>query len=152
MQPTSIAAEPRERIILGIESSCDDTGVAVVTSSGRVLGEALATQADIHAPWGGVVPNLAMEAHKAAIHGTVEEALRQAGLSASQLDAVAVTVGPGLSLCLRVRRRRRRRRWAAATDARQLRSACCRPPGRASLPLPTRPATASAPACRRSAC
>jgi hypothetical protein len=96
------ADQTQERIILGIESSCDDTGVAVVTSSGRVLGEAIASQADIHAPWGGVVPNLAMEAHKAAIHKTVDDALRQAGLKPSDLDAVAVTVGPGLSLCLRV--------------------------------------------------
>jgi tRNA A37 threonylcarbamoyltransferase TsaD len=52
---------------------------------------------------GGVVPNLAMEAHKAAIDRVVEGALAKAGVQASQLDAVAVTVGPGLSLCLRVR-------------------------------------------------
>ncbi len=99
------ADQAQEKIILGIESSCDDTGVAVVTSTGRVLGEALVSQADIHAPWGGVVPNLAMEAHKAAIHNTVDEALRQAGLTPKDLDAVAVTVGPGLSMCLRVSHR-----------------------------------------------
>ncbi|KAL4458728.1 hypothetical protein ABPG75_013593 [Micractinium tetrahymenae] len=83
-------------------SSCDDTGVAVVTTSGRILGESLATQADIHAAWGGVVPNLAQEAHEAAIDGCVESALAAAGVTADQLDAVAVTIGPGLSLCLRV--------------------------------------------------
>ena len=60
-------------------------------------------QADIHAPWGGVVPTLAMEAHAAAIDSTVEFALRDAGIGLNDLDAVAVTVGPGLSLCLRVR-------------------------------------------------
>lgn len=92
----------RPALILGIESSCDDTGVAVVTSSGRVLGESLASQADIHAAWGGVVPKLAQEAHEAAIDGCVEAALAAAGVRPDQLDAVAVTIGPGLSLCLRV--------------------------------------------------
>ena len=56
-------------IVLGVETSCDDTGAAVVTGDGRVLGEALASQVEIHAPWGGVVPNLAQEAHKDAIDG-----------------------------------------------------------------------------------
>jgi hypothetical protein len=76
--------------------------VAVVTTSGRILGESLATQAEIHAAWGGVVPKLAQEAHEAAIDGCVEEALAAAGITADQLDAIAVTIGPGLSLCLRV--------------------------------------------------
>ncbi|KAL4859186.1 putative aldo-keto reductase 2 [Chlorella vulgaris] len=93
---------PRSGLVLGIESSCDDTGVAVVTTSGRVLGESLATQAEIHAAWGGVVPKLAQEAHEAAIDGCVEAALSAAGVTADQLDAVAVTIGPGLGLCLRV--------------------------------------------------
>ena len=89
-------------LVLGIESSCDDTGVAVVTASGRVLGESLATQAEVHAAWGGVVPKLAQEAHEAAIDGCVEAALAAAGVAPGQLSAVAVTIGPGLSLCLRV--------------------------------------------------
>ncbi len=91
-------------MVLGIESSCDDTGVAIVTDCGRVLGESLVGQADIHAPWGGVVPKLAQEAHEAAINSCVDQALAQAGLTPGELDAVAVTVGPGLSLCLRVSR------------------------------------------------
>ena len=99
---TSTAAAAAERFILGIESSCDDTGVAVVSTSGRILGESLATQIDIHAAWGGVVPKLAQEAHEAAIDSCVAEALSQAGITPAQLDAVAVTIGPGLSLCLRV--------------------------------------------------
>ncbi|KAK9795572.1 hypothetical protein WJX73_003849 [Symbiochloris irregularis] len=99
---SSAAAGQQEQLVLGIESSCDDTGVAVVSSTGRILGEALVSQAEIHAPWGGVVPNLAMEAHKAAIDQAVQEVLQQAQISASQLDAVAVTQGPGLGLCLRV--------------------------------------------------
>ena len=91
-----------ERLILGIESSCDDTGVAVVSTSGRILGESLATQTEIHAAWGGVVPKLAQEAHEAAIDSCVAEALSKAGITPKDLDAVAVTIGPGLSLCLRV--------------------------------------------------
>ena len=91
-----------DTLILGIETSCDDTAAAVVTGDGRVLGEAKTSQDAIHAPWGGVVPNLAQEAHKAAIDDVVSTALRNARVDASRLDAVAVTVGPGLSMCLRV--------------------------------------------------
>ncbi|BDA44870.1 tRNA N6-adenosine threonylcarbamoyltransferase [Coccomyxa sp. Obi] len=90
-------------LVLGIESSCDDTGVAVVRAcDGAILGQAIANQVDIHAPWGGVVPKLAQEAHEAAMDSTVESALQQAGVHAADLEAVAVTVGPGLSLCLKV--------------------------------------------------
>ncbi|WIA37240.1 hypothetical protein OEZ86_014187 [Tetradesmus obliquus] len=84
------------------KSSCDDTAAAVVTSDGKVLGEAIATQAELHAPWGGVVPNLAQQAHKDAIDRIVTSALSQAQLQPSSLDAIAVTIGPGLSLCLDV--------------------------------------------------
>lgn len=59
-------------------------------------------QADIHAAYGGVVPNLAMEAHKSAIDSCVNTALQQAGITAKDLHAVAVSVGPGLSPCLHV--------------------------------------------------
>lgn len=65
--------------ILGIESSCDETGAAVVNSEGQILGEALASQAAIHAQWGGVVPKLAQGAHEEAIDGIVEEALEKSG-------------------------------------------------------------------------
>ena len=91
-----------DTLVLGIETSCDDTGAAVVTGDGRVLSEALASQVEIHGPWGGVVPNLAREAHESAIDGVVARALADAGVHPSQLSAVAVTVGPGLSMCLRV--------------------------------------------------
>ncbi|KFM28237.1 putative tRNA N6-adenosine threonylcarbamoyltransferase, mitochondrial [Auxenochlorella protothecoides] len=90
------------RLILGIESSCDDTGVGIVSPDGRILGASLAGQAAIHAAWGGVVPNLAQEAHAAAMEGCIAEALDQAGVRPQDLAAVAVTVGPGLSLCLKV--------------------------------------------------
>lgn len=61
-------------------------------------------QADVHAAYGGVVPNLAMEAHKAAMDSCVEEALQQAGITAQDLQAIAVSIGPGLSPCLQVQR------------------------------------------------
>jgi N6-L-threonylcarbamoyladenine synthase len=93
---------PREMLVLGIESSCDDTGATVVRGDGLVLGECLASQAGVHEQWGGVVPRLAQEAHRAAIDATVDEALRRAGVAPSSLSAIAVTVGPGLSLCLEV--------------------------------------------------
>jgi N6-L-threonylcarbamoyladenine synthase len=88
--------------VLGIESSCDDTGAAILDGNGNILGEALASQAGIHEAWGGVVPRLAQEAHRGAIDATVEEALQLAGLKADDITAVAVTVGPGLGLCLEV--------------------------------------------------
>jgi len=61
--------------VLGIESSCDDTGAAVVRGDGTVLGEVLASQAGVHEAWGGVVPKLAQEAHAAAIDSTIEQVL-----------------------------------------------------------------------------
>jgi len=93
---------PPSGLVLGIESSCDDTGVAVMTPDGQILGQALATQADVHRQWGGVVPTLAKEAHAASIDATVDEALAQARVSAADLAAIAVTVGPGLLMCLHV--------------------------------------------------
>jgi len=89
-------------IVLGIETSCDDTAAAVVRGDGVVLGEAIASQAAIHGPWGGVVPNLARAAHEEAIDDVVERALANAGVTPKELSAVAVTCGPGLSMCLRV--------------------------------------------------
>jgi hypothetical protein len=89
--------------VLGIETSCDDTGAAVVRSDGLILGEALASQYEIHQEFGGVVPGLARDAHSQNIDVVVRSALRQAGMaSAKEVDAVAVTVGPGLEICLRV--------------------------------------------------
>ena len=80
--------------ILGIETSCDDTAAAVVRG-GKLLSSVVSTQLE-HADWGGVVPELASRAHERAIVPVVERALREAGLERQHLDAVAVTVGPGL--------------------------------------------------------
>ena len=91
--------------VLGIETSCDDTAVAVVRSDGTVLGEAIARQDEISEKWGGVVPGLAREAHEGAVDRMVELALERAfgpGATAAAVDAVAATVGPGLEICLRV--------------------------------------------------
>eukprot|EP00978_Attheya_sp_CCMP212_P009418 scaffold22288_cov50-Attheya_sp.AAC.4 len=90
-------------LVLGIESSCDDTGAAVVRSDGVILGESLASQHEIHEAWGGVVPNLAKEAHEQKIDEVIARALEEAGLSSpAEVDAIGVTVGPGLEICLRV--------------------------------------------------
>ena len=93
---------------MGIESSCDDTGVAIVAVDRstdlfrRILSNVVCSQAEIHAPFGGVVPKLAQEAHQNAIDRAVETALDEAGIGVADLEAVGVTIGPGLSLCLRV--------------------------------------------------
>jgi N6-L-threonylcarbamoyladenine synthase len=88
--------------VLGIESSCDDTGAAIVSSNGRILGEALASQAEIHEEWGGVVPGLAKMAHEQNLDLVIDKALQEAGMTLDQVDAIGVTVGPGLEICLRV--------------------------------------------------
>jgi N6-L-threonylcarbamoyladenine synthase len=88
--------------VLGIESSCDDTGAAVVRSDGVILGEALASQSHIHEEWGGVVPGLAKTAHEEALDRVIHTALQKAGTTLEDVDAIGVTVGPGLEICLRV--------------------------------------------------
>ncbi len=83
-------------IILGIESSCDETAVALVTSDREILSHKLATQEEAHRPFGGVVPEIAARAHAEKIAPLVEAALADAGLSLAQVDAIAATAGPGL--------------------------------------------------------
>lgn len=80
--------------ILGIESSCDDTSASVLTDSG-VLSNIIASQS-IHIKFGGVVPELASRAHQTTISQTVEQALEEAGILINEVDAIAVTQGPGL--------------------------------------------------------
>lgn len=83
-------------LILGIESSCDETAAAVVEDGRTLRSSVVATQVDIHALYGGVVPEIASRAHTEAIHGVTEEALREAGVSLSDIDGIAVTNAPGL--------------------------------------------------------
>ncbi|DAZ96203.1 TPA: hypothetical protein N0F65_012393 [Lagenidium giganteum] len=89
--------------ILGIETSCDDTAAAVLDASGRVLSHVVSSQWELNAQWKGIVPGLAARAHAQNLPHVVSEALRQSGLSGpEQLEAVAVTRGPGLAPCLDV--------------------------------------------------
>ncbi|MFP5214206.1 MAG: tRNA (adenosine(37)-N6)-threonylcarbamoyltransferase complex transferase subunit TsaD [Acidobacteriota bacterium] len=83
-------------IILGVESSCDETAASVVENGTRVLSDCIASQIDVHGPYGGVVPEIASRKHVEVILPVIDKALRDAGLSAMDLDAIAVTQGPGL--------------------------------------------------------
>ena len=83
-------------IILAVESSCDETAVAVVRDGRTVLSDAIASQADMHATYGGVVPEIASRKHVEAIAALADRALREAGIGKQDIDAVAVTYAPGL--------------------------------------------------------
>ncbi|MBT3287037.1 MAG: tRNA (adenosine(37)-N6)-threonylcarbamoyltransferase complex transferase subunit TsaD [Victivallales bacterium] len=83
-------------IVLGIETSCDETAAALVRDGQDVLGNAVASQIKLHAGYGGVVPELAAREHLRAMDVVVNEALAEAELDASAIDAVSVTCGPGL--------------------------------------------------------
>lgn len=82
--------------ILGIESSCDETGVAIYSDQDGLLAHALSSQIALHQPYGGVVPELASRDHVKQCAPLVQQALNEAGLTAKDLDAVAYTAGPGL--------------------------------------------------------
>jgi N6-L-threonylcarbamoyladenine synthase len=122
------AAAAADLLMLGIETSCDDTAAAVVRGDGEILSQVVSSQEDLLVRWGGVAPKMAEEAHSLAIDQVwlsvseflfnlavfdiyvidfvfslqvVQKALDDANVSENDLSAVAVTVGPGLSLCLR---------------------------------------------------
>jgi N6-L-threonylcarbamoyladenine synthase len=86
----------KEPLILGIESSCDETAAAVVAGGRRILSSVVASQIDIHRKYGGVVPELASREHLRRIVPVVREAVEQAGIQLADVDAIAVTQGPGL--------------------------------------------------------
>jgi N6-L-threonylcarbamoyladenine synthase len=88
-------------VVLGIETSCDETGVGIVRGS-ELLADALASSVDEHARFGGVVPEVASRAHLEAMVPTMHLALEQAGLTIAEVDAIAVTAGPGLAGALLV--------------------------------------------------
>ncbi len=83
-------------LVLGIESSCDEMAAAVVRRGCEIVASVVHGQAEVHRPYGGVVPELASRDHVCAVSSTVEAALERAGLAPEALDAVAVTAGPGL--------------------------------------------------------
>lgn len=82
--------------ILAIESSCDETAVAIVEDGRRILTDCIASQVALHREYGGVVPEIASRKHIEAIYGLAEQALANTGLTRGELDAVAVTYAPGL--------------------------------------------------------
>ncbi|MBR2915540.1 MAG: tRNA (adenosine(37)-N6)-threonylcarbamoyltransferase complex transferase subunit TsaD, partial [Clostridia bacterium] len=82
--------------ILGIESSCDETAASVVEDGRNVLSNIVASQAEVHALYGGVVPEIASRAHCEALTGVVKEALEKAECTLNDIDAIAVTYAPGL--------------------------------------------------------
>ncbi|MFD1859680.1 tRNA (adenosine(37)-N6)-threonylcarbamoyltransferase complex transferase subunit TsaD [Aeromicrobium camelliae] len=90
-----------EPLVLGIESSCDETGVGIVRGT-TVLAHAVASSVDEHVRFGGVVPEVASRAHLEAMVPTLEQAYAQAGVDVSEVDAIAVTCGPGLTGALLV--------------------------------------------------
>ena len=92
---------PDEPLVLGIETSCDETGVGIVRGR-TLLADEVASSVDEHARFGGVVPEVASRAHLEAIVPTMERALRAAGVAISDVDAIAVTAGPGLAGALLV--------------------------------------------------
>lgn len=89
-------------IILGIESSCDETAVAIVKDKKEVLSSIVASQIDVHKEFGGVVPEVASRIHVENISYCIEQALAQANVTMDMVDAIAVTKGPGLIGCLHV--------------------------------------------------
>jgi len=83
-------------MILGLETSCDETAAAVITPDGRILSNVVSSQADLHARYGGVVPEVASRRHLELVTPVVQEALRDSGTTLDDVDLVGVTAGPGL--------------------------------------------------------
>lgn len=92
----------KDVLVLGIESSCDETSAAVVRNGRECLSNVIASQIDIHRRFGGVVPEIAGRNHLLAVMPVIDEALSKAGVKKEELDAVAVTYGAGLIGCLLV--------------------------------------------------
>ena len=88
--------EKKEVKILAIESSCDETAAAVVVNGRKVLSNIIFSQIDLHKLYGGVVPEIASRKHIEKINQVVTEALETAGMALEDMDAIAVTYGPGL--------------------------------------------------------
>ncbi|GAA0493309.1 tRNA (adenosine(37)-N6)-threonylcarbamoyltransferase complex transferase subunit TsaD [Microbacterium aurantiacum] len=95
------AGVAREPLVLGIETSCDETGIGIVRGR-TLLSNTIASSMDEHARYGGVVPEVAARAHLEALQSAIDAALAEAGVSLADLDAIAVTSGPGLAGALMV--------------------------------------------------
>ena len=83
-------------MILGLETSCDETAAALVTEAGEIRANVISSQAELHARYGGVVPEVASRRHLELVSPVVREALAEAGVTLGDVDTVAVTQGPGL--------------------------------------------------------
>jgi N6-L-threonylcarbamoyladenine synthase len=96
----------KKPIILGIESSCDETAVAIIKENingkPEILSSIISSQVDVHKEFGGVVPELAARSHIEKIDLIAKKALNESGISLEEVDAVAATAGPGLIVCLSV--------------------------------------------------
>ena len=90
------------RIVLAVETSCDETAIAILGAFDQVLAHAVASQAALHAPYGGVVPEVASRNHLALLPRLLRDALSEAELSIDGIDAYAATTGPGLAAALLV--------------------------------------------------
>ena len=90
------------KLILGIESSCDDTGVAIIKDDSTLLANVVSSQIDVHAKYGGVMPEIASRLHIEKINYVIKEALYEANITFNDLSAIAVTSGPGLIGALHV--------------------------------------------------
>ncbi|KAJ3592171.1 hypothetical protein NHX12_007299 [Muraenolepis orangiensis] len=90
------------RLVLGIETSCDETGAAVMDETGVVLGEYLHSQKEVHLKTGGIIPTVAQQLHREHIAHVVQEAMNRSGVTPGQLSAVATTTKPGMALSLGV--------------------------------------------------
>src|SRR3954467_1306346 len=93
--------DSRNPLVLGIETSCDETGVGIVRGT-TLLANVIASSMDEHARYGGVVPEVAARAHLEALVPTLTEAVERAGIRLEDVDAIAVTSGPGLAGALMV--------------------------------------------------
>lgn len=96
MKPREVSDLSKDITILSIETSCDETSAAVVKNGRKILSNVISTQIDIHKKFGGVVPEVASRKHLENVNLIVQEALQQADIGLSEIDAVAVTSGPGL--------------------------------------------------------
>lgn len=92
----------KKTLILAVESSCDETAVAIVADGKEILSNVVATQIDVHKDFGGVIPEVASRIHVENISMVIEEALHKAAVDMEDIDAVAVTQGPGLVGCLHI--------------------------------------------------
>lgn len=88
--------EEKDILILGIESSCDETAASVVKNGRYVMSNVISSQIAIHTEYGGVVPEIASRKHIENIDGVIDKALSDAGVTFDDIDAIAVTYGPGL--------------------------------------------------------